>query len=310
MRLAAALALVPALLLASCGRGLPTPEAVSLLGAPLYAPEMPLEARQRLQDQLAEAYAVYQRDPDDAGSILWLGRRVAYLGRYRDAIAIYTEGIRKHPGDPRFYRHRGHRYITLREFERATDDLEQAARLMQGRPDEVEPDGVPNARNEPRTTLFFNVWYHLALSYYLRGQFDRAAYGFRNALTVSRNDDERVAADAWLYMTLRRLNRPAEAAQVLEGVGPAMDVVENGAYLQTLRMYQGLLPPDSLVRPDRQDALALATQGYAVGNWYLYNGRPEQAEEMFWRITSAENWTPFGYIAAEADLRRLVRRRG
>lgn len=315
MRLAAALALLSALLLTACAgvRGAPptasgTPEAVSLLGAPLYAPELPLETRQRLEAQLSDAYDAYARNPDDADAILWLGRRVAYLGRYRDAIAIFGEGIRKHPGDPRFYRHRGHRYITTRDFDRAVSDLDHAARLISRRPIEIEPDGIPNARNEPRTTLQFNVWYHLGLAYYLRGEFPHAQYSFRNALTLSRNDDERVAAIDWLYMSLRRLRRDGEAAQVLAGVRPEMDVIENQAYHRRLMMYQGRVAPDSLLAAGG-DATTLATQGYAVGNWHLYNGRPELAEEIFWRVTSAENWTPFGYIAAEAELRQLLRSR-
>ena len=315
MRLATAIALVTAVLLASCvpgRRGPPTaagyPEATSLLGAPLYAPELPLEQRQRLEANLAEAYAAYERDPDDADAIIWVGRRVAYLGRYRDAIAIFTEGIRKHPDDPRMYRHRGHRWITVREFGRAVADLERAARLLRA-PDEVEPDGIPNARNLPLTTLHFNVWYHLGLAHYLRGDFNRALYGFRNALSVARNDDSRVAATDWVYMTLRRLGREAEAQAVLEPIRPGMDIIENQAYYRRLLMYRGLVSPDSLLAPNGHDAVTLATQGYGVGNWHLYNGRPEQAEEIFWRITSAENWAPFGYIAAEAELRRMLRRR-
>ena len=316
MRLATAIALVPAVLLASCigRRGPPTsagyPEAVSLLGAPLYAVERPLERRQQLEADLATAYTAYERDPDDADAIIWVGRRVAYLGRYRDAIGIFSEGIRKHPNDPRMYRHRGHRWITVREFDRAVQDLQQAAHLLQRHPDEVEPDGIPNARNVPLSTLHYNVWYHLGLAHYLRGEFNQALYGFRNALAVSRNDDSRVAASDWMYMTLRRLGREDEAAAVLEPIQRGMEIVENDSYYRRLLMYKGLLPADSLQRSGGQDAVTLATQGYGVGNWHLYNGRPEQAEEIFWQVTSAEDWAPFGYIAAEAELRRMLRRRG
>lgn len=314
MRLATALALVPAVLLASCigRRGPPTPagypEAVSLLGAPLYAVERTLERRQQLEAELATAYSAYERDPDNADAIIWVGRRVAYLGRHRDAIGIFSEGIRKHPNDPRMYRHRGHRWITVREFDRAVQDLQHAAHLLQRRPDEVEPDGIPNARNVPLSTLHFNVWYHLGLAHYLRGEFNQALYGFRNALAVSRNDDSRVAASDWTYMTLRRLGREQEAAAVLEPIRRGMDIVENDSYYRRLLMYKGILPPDSLLSTTG-DATTLATQGYGVGNWHLYNGRVDEAEEIFWRVTSAEDWAPFGYIAAEADLRRMLNRR-
>jgi tetratricopeptide (TPR) repeat protein len=314
MRLATAIALVPAVLLASCigRRGPPTPagypEAVSLLGAPLYAVERPLERRQQLEADLATAYTAYERNPDDADAIIWVGRRVAYLGRYRDAIGIFSEGIRKHPNDPRMYRHRGHRWITVREFDRAVQDLQQAAHLLQRRPDEVEPDGTPNARNVSLSTLHYNVWYHLGLAHYLRGEWNQALYGFRNALAVSRNDDSRVSASDWTYMTLRRLGREEEAAAVLEPIQRGMEIVENNSYYRRLLMYKGLLPPDSLLSTTG-DATTLATQGYGVGNWHLYNGRIDEAEEIFWRVTSAEDWAPFGYIAAEADLRRMLNRR-
>jgi tetratricopeptide (TPR) repeat protein len=313
MRLATALALVSAGLLAACaGRTPPTaagsPEAVSLLGAPLFALELTPEQRQPREAALTAAYAVYQRDPENADAIIWLGRRVAYLGRYRDAIDIFTEGVRKHPDDPRFYRHRGHRYITTRRFDEAVQDLQRAAVLMAGKPDEPEPDGALDARGTPRSTLHGNVWYHLGLANYLRGDFSRAAFAFRNALIVAGNDDSRVSASDWLYMSLRRAGREAEAAAVLEPIREGMDIIENQPYYRRLLLYKGLLPPDSLLVPD-QDATTVATLSYGVGNWHLYNGRPEQAEEIFWRVTSAENWTPFGYIAAEADLRRILRRR-
>jgi tetratricopeptide (TPR) repeat protein len=316
MRLATALALVMAGSLAACvgasraPTGAGTPEAISLLGAPLYTLELTPDRRQRLEANLTEAYRVYERDPDNADAIIWLGRRVAYLGRYRDAIDIFTEGVRKHPDDPRMYRHRGHRYITTRRFGEAVEDLQRAAHLMAGKPDEVEPDGIPNDLNIPLNTLQFNVWYHLGLAHYLNGDFNRAVPGFRNALIVSRNDDSRVAATDWLYMTLRRLDRDEEAAALLEPIRPGMEIIENDSYYRRLLMYKGLLPPDSLLSQNGQDAVTIATQGYGVGNWHLYNGRPEQAEEIFWRVTSAEDWAPFGYIAAEADLRRILRRRG
>ncbi|WP_420126848.1 tetratricopeptide repeat protein [Longimicrobium sp.] len=315
MRLATALALVPAVLLASCigRRGPPTaagyPEATSLLGAPLYAVERPRERRQELEADLATAYAAYERDPDNADAIIWLGRRVAYLGRYRDALGIFSEGIRKHPEDPRMYRHRGHRWITVREFDRAVQDLEQAARLLRSRPDEVEPDGAPNVRNEPRSTLHWNVWYHLGLAHYLRGEFSQAQYSFRNALAVSQNDDARVTASDWMYMTLRRMGREEEAAAVLGPIREGMDVIENRSYYRRLLMYKGVISPDSLLALPTQGAGEAAALQYGVGNWHLYNGRVDQAEEIFWRVTSAEDWAPFGYIAAEADLRRMLNRR-
>jgi tetratricopeptide (TPR) repeat protein len=282
------------------------PEARSLFGQPLYPPELPLELRQRLEAQLDTARLAYEATPDSADAILWYGRRAAALGHYREAISLFTEGIHKHPRDARFYRFRGHRWITVRRFDRAVADLERAVRLTRGQADQPEPDAAPTAAG-PLGTLQGNIWYHLGLAYYLRGEFGRAAAAFQGALALARNDDSRVAAADWLYMSLRRANRPADAAAVLRPFGPQVRVVENQSYLRRIRLYRGELPPDSLLDPAGRSNVEVATQAYGVGNWYLYNGRASDAEAVFYRITSAENWAPFGYIAAEADLRRLAR---
>jgi tetratricopeptide (TPR) repeat protein len=282
------------------------PEARSLFDQPLYPPELPLDTRQRLQAQLDSARVRYESNPENADAILLYGRRMAALGQYREAIGLFTEGMRKHPADARFYRARGHRWITVRQFDRATADLERAARLVRGRPDEPEPDPV-RANGQPLATLQWSIWYHLGIAYYLRGEFVRAAPAFRAALGLSRNDDARAAAADWLYMSLRRQNRPAEAAAVLAQLPATMDVGESLPYWRRIRLYRGELPPDSLLDTGGRSNQDLATQGYGVGNWYLYNGHPSEAEAIFWRVTSAENWAPFGYIAAEADLRRLTR---
>src|SRR5688500_17438310 len=138
-------------------------EATSLLGQPLSRPVLPEETRRRYEEALAEARLRSSADPGDADAMIWLGRRTAYLGRHRDAIEIYTRGIQRHPRDARFFRHRGHRYITIRDFDRAIDDLERAASIVSGREDEIEPDGIPNARNTPTSTLQANIWDHLGL---------------------------------------------------------------------------------------------------------------------------------------------------
>ncbi len=306
---------VVVLLLASC-RSDPAPplasqgaevEATSLLGRPLSRPVLPEDTRRRYEEALAEARQRSYADPGDADALIWLGRRTAYLGRFRDAIDIYTRGIEKHPRDARFYRHRGHRYITIRDFERAIADLERAASLTAGRADEIEPDGIPNARNTPTSTLQSNIWYHLALAHYLKGDFERALSAYRACMHVSKNPDMLVATSHWLYMTLRRLGRDAEAAQVLEPIRADLDVIENAAYHRLLLMYKGQLPVDSLLSASSSAALDDVTTAYGVGNWYLYNGNRGRAEEIFQRIVAAGNWAAFGAIAAEAELQRLSR---
>jgi tetratricopeptide (TPR) repeat protein len=278
------------------------PEAISLLGQPLYPPALTPERRAELERELAGARADYERDPASADAILWVGRRLAYLGRYREAIEVFGDGIEKHPEDARMYRHRGHRWITLRRFDDAIRDLDHAARLVAGRPDQVEPDGMPNPYGIPTSTLHTNIWYHLALAHYLKHDFEQALVGWRRCLEAATNDDMRVATADWLYMTYRRLGRDAEAARVLEPFHADMEILENHAYHERLLMYKGEIPVEALLSPDAADPIQLATYGYGVANWHLYNGDRDQAMALFRRVVAGPAWAAFGHIAAEAEL--------
>ena len=204
------------------------PGITSLLGGPLVARAPEPEAEAEMEERLADAMAAWDKDRNDATALIWVGRRTAYLGRYREAIEIFSEGIARHPADARMYRHRGHRYLTVREIDRAIDDFEKAVTLIAGQPDQVEPDGLPNARNIPTSTLHSNIYYHLALGYYLSGDFSRAADTWAKSRDVLRNADNLVAASHWLYLSLRRAGRTADAAAALLPITADLDVIENG----------------------------------------------------------------------------------
>ena len=282
-----------------------TPEGTSLSGKPLISAPPTGETKMRLEADLAKAQADYDRDPSNADAAIWLGRRLAYLGRFRDAIDVYTRGIARHPNEPRLYRHRGHRYITVRKLDEAIADLRKASQLIAGNPDEIEQDGVPNKAGIPRSTLQSNIWYHLGLAQYLKGDFRSALASYQEGMKVSRvNDDMLVATSDWLYMTLRRLKRDDEAKRVLDPIKDQMDILENGAYHARLLMYKGQKTPESVLNLDTADDVQIATQGYGVGNWYLVNGDKAKAKEIFDRVVAGKAWPAFGYIAAEADLKR------
>lgn len=265
-------------------------------------PPVSPEAKSDMETRLKEAQAHYEANPKSADAMIWVGRRLAYLGRFTDAIDIYTKGIASFPKDARFYRHRGHREITLRRFDRAIADFEKAAKLVKGKPDEIEPDGQPNARNIPTGTLQFNIWYHLGLAYYLTGQNQKALNAYRECLKVSGTPDRLVSTTHWLYMTLRRMNRNDEAAKALEPIVENMEIIENDSYYRLTLMYKGLLPSERLTAETQGDSAAAHSVLYGVANWHLYNGRREQAMESFRKIVSGQQWTSFGYIAAEVDL--------
>ena len=288
----------------------PGAQAVSFLGDPLYPPERSEEALSRLKGQLDEALADLEADPEGADALIWAGRRYAYLGEYRRAIELFTQGIEAHPEDARFYRHRGHRYITVRELDNAIADFRQADELIEGSEDEVEPDGAPNALGIPTSTLHFNIWYHYGLAHYLKGEFAEAIDKYRLCMEVSDHPDSKVATAHWWYMSLRRIGWEEEARDLIQGMDLdrlESELIESMSYFELLRLYASSGDPDTEAAADPQDMEAAAL-GYGFGAWTLYNGNEGQAREIFENLVAARNqWASFGYIAAEADLARMGR---
>lgn len=280
-------------------------QAYAVDGAALYIPERSEEATSALTANLEEAQKNFDDEPSEMNTI-WLGRRWAYLTNYNKAIEVFTAGINKFPNSYKLYRHRGHRYISTRQFEKAEADYKKAFELMDKEKIEVEPDGAPNSMNIPLSNTQFNILYHYGLSLYLQGKFEEATAIYKECLKYSVNDDLLVATTDWLYMSLMREGKAEEAATVLEPIHSEMNIIENDSYYKRIMMYKGELAKEELLRTDQMDvALSLATQGYGMGNWYLYNGETTKAKEIFQKVIDTGNWPAFGYVAAEVDLYRL-----
>jgi dipeptidyl-peptidase-4 len=285
-------------------RGAPAaadPEAYSLSGTPLYAPSPRPEALAAFE----AAKTRWEANPDDPDAIIWYGRRTAYLGRYREAISIFSLGVERFPSDARFSRHRGHRYVSTRQFDNAVADLEHAAWLIEDTDDEVEPDGMPNARGIPVSSLHTNIWYHLGLAYYLQGNYGKAQEAYHAGLAATTNDDMRVAFSHWLWMTLRRLEHDDEAAAVVASISPDLDIIENDAYHRLCLLYAGRLDEKALIG-DGAGGPASAALAYGLANWALENGRTAEGREQLETIVAGDGWAAFGHIAAEADLTRMA----
>ena len=250
----------------------------------------------------AAAFEKAKAEPS-AQAIIWLGRRTAYLGQFREAIQVFSGGMRLYPDDPRLYRHRGHRYITVRELDRAIADLERAASLIAGKPDEVEPDGQPNARNIPTSTLHGNIWYHLALARYLKGDYARSVEDWKRTRAAGRNDDNLVSSSNWLYLSLRRAKRDGEAPAVLAPITPSLNVIENMSYHSLLLLYKGGRTEAEILAAAGEGPAGTAVR-YGVSAWHLVNGRQAEAMTLWERILGASDWPAFGHIGAEADMAR------
>ena len=286
-------------------------QGISLLGDTLWRPRLDSATQAKVQADHAAARLEWAAKPNDPDALIWVGRRLGYMGRYLEAIDIFSEGVRRFPNDARMYRHRGHRYITVRRLDEAIADFERAARLMAGTPDQVEPDGQPNARNIPIGSLQSNVWYHLALAYYLKGDWNNAARAARAGIAVSSNPDRLVSQTHWLYMALRRAGRNAEAAAALEPIKDDFDVIENHSYYRLVKLYKTGIPAqvvDSILGAGVTNP-SDASFAYGVANWVLYNGDTTRAVRAIEQLRSGGSWASFGYIAAEADLALMRKKR-
>jgi tetratricopeptide (TPR) repeat protein len=269
------------------------------------APVLNDSIKKVFEQNLRAAEKNYRTDSINDEHIIWYGRRLAYLGFYKEAIDIYSKGIKLQPANARFYRHRGHRYITLRCYDKAIEDLVKAAALVKGRADETEADGMPNALNIPLSTLQTNIWYHLGLAYYLKGENEKAAQAYETCLDLCENDDMKAATLNWLYITLRRMGKNKEAYDKLKSVSGILEIIENQDYLEILLMYAENNSNRVKEKTRNQETLSNATLGFGLGNFYLLHGDSQMAKEIFEKVTAGRQWTSFGYIAAEEELKKI-----
>jgi hypothetical protein len=109
----------------------------------------------------------------------------------------------------------------------------------------------------------------------------------------------------WLWMSLTRAGRGAEATAMLDRRSDNKPVVN--AYTRRLQLYRGEIGPEAVVTAADTDDVQVATLAYGLGNWYLVRGDTAQARRWFERSVRSGGWPAFGFIASEAELQRTSR---
>ncbi|MEP2445674.1 MAG: tetratricopeptide repeat protein [Balneola sp.] len=274
-------------------------QTVSLLGDTLETNSSMLQ--QELAERIDSLILLERSRDAETEAVIWEARYLGYNGEYRKAVDLLSKRIEQDSKNPALYRHRGHRYISLRTFDDAIKDLEKAAELIKGTEDVVEQDGLPNEMNSPTSSLHTNIWYHLGLAYYLTGDFEKAQKAYVECINASTNDDMMIAALYWYYMSLRRDGQDEFAGKVIDPVRSEMNIIENDSYHKLLLVFKGEFDPNALLDTET-DALSNATAGYGIGNWHYINGRKDRAMEIWQNVYDAGNWSAFGFIASEAEL--------
>ena len=252
------------------------PQYVSPAGVSYYA--------QQDAGGIARAESALALEPRNVDRIIQLGLAQAAVRQYREAIETYTRGLALAPNNALLYRYRGHRYISVRELDRALADLERGARL-------------------DRTN--YDIWYHLGVAHYMRGEFGAAADAFRRAWRMAPNDNEVAGSTDWLWMSLSRAGRRTEAAALLASLKDSLQTTSGRAYFQRLQLYRGRMRPEELIGAADTADIQLATLTYGIGNWLLVSGDTAGARRSFVRSIASGGWPAFGFIASEKELARL-----
>jgi Flp pilus assembly protein TadD len=231
---------------------------------------------------IARAQAALSANPRDVQRFIQLGIAQSGARQFREAIETFTRGLQIAPNDPMLLRWRGHRYLSVREWERAMADLTRGFQL---------------------DSTNYGILYHLGVLRFARGDFAGAADAFMRAQPRAPEAGELAGSTDWLWMSLMRSGRAAEASAMLARRPDSLPVAN--AYAQRLRLYRGEIGPDAVVTSADTTDVAVATLSYGVGNWYLVRGDTAQAKSWFERAVRSGGWPAFGFIAAEAELRRL-----
>jgi tetratricopeptide (TPR) repeat protein len=231
---------------------------------------------------IARAERALAADPRNVERFIELGVSQSNARQFREAIETFTRGLAVSPNSALLLRWRGHRYLSVREFDRALDDFTRGARL---------------------DSTIYGIWYHLGIVRYARGEFAAAADAFARAQPRAPDAAELAGATDWLWMSLSRAGRAAEARAMLARRPDSLPTAN--AYARRLKLYRGEIGPDELFTPADTADVQVATLAYGLGNWYLLRGDTARARASFERSVRSGGWPGFGFIISEIELQRL-----
>ena len=234
---------------------------------------------------IARAQAAVAADSQNVEKIIQLGVAQSGARQFREAIVTFTRGLSIAPNNALLLRWRGHRYLSVREFDRAMNDLTRGSKL---------------------DSTIYGIWYHLGVLRYARGDFGGAVDAFTRAQPRAPDAGELAGSTDWLWMSLMRAGRKNDAQAMLARKPDSLAVTN--AYSRRLKMYRGEIGPDDVFTPADTADIQVATLSYGVGNWFLLRGDTTRAKTWFERSIKSGGWPAFGFIMSEVELDRLAKK--
>jgi tetratricopeptide (TPR) repeat protein len=231
---------------------------------------------------VARAERALAADPRNVQRYIELGTAQAGARQMVEAVQTFTRALAIAPNDPILYRWRGHRNISVRNYDQAMADLTRGYGL---------------------DSTVYGIQYHLGVLRFLRGDYNAAADAFRRAQPHAPDAGELTGATDWLWMSLMRAGRATEATAMLARRPDSLPI--SNAYSRRLKLYRGEIGPDAVLTPSDTADIDVATLSFGLGNWYLLKGDTAKARAMFQRSVASGGWPAFGFMASEAELARI-----
>lgn len=227
-----------------------------------------------------------QRDlaahPRDMQKYIALGTAQAGARQMQEAVQTFARALAIWPDSAILWRWRGHRNLSVRNFDRAMADLTHGYGM---------------------DSTVYGILYHLGVLRFVRGDFNAAADAFRRAQPLAPDAGELAGSTDWLWMSLMRAGRASEASAMLARRPDSLQTT--AAYARRLKMYRGEITPEQLITPADTSDIDVATLQYGLGDWYMIHGDTAKARAAFERSVKSGGWPAFGFIASEEELRRL-----
>lgn len=261
------------------------PGALSAQGTVQYRSPAGVEYRAQADANgaVAAARTALAADPGNIDRIVALGTAQAGIRQMQEAVTTFSAGLAIHPDNALLLRWRGHRYLSVREFDKAAADL---------------------TRGIARDSTIYGLWYHLGVVRFAQGDFGAAADAFRHAQPKAPDAGELAGSTDWLWMSLSRAGRHAEAKAMLDRRPDSLAV--DNAYATRLRIYRGTLEAERAITAADTADVQVATLAFGLGNWYLVQGDTAKARGWFERSVRSGGWPGFGFIVSEIELRRTA----
>ena len=278
----------------------PSPETISFLGKPLYA---------KLIDSalLAKADSAIQAIQNKGELIeedfIAISRNLVSTYRFKRAIEFFSQGLIKFPNSFKLLRHRGHRFLNLRQPDEAIADLTKAEELIRSEPETWEYD----ATGKPTATYQHQIWYHIGLYHFLKKEYAAAATAYEKSLAFSKEGNNIAGASDWLYNAYQRSGQQDKIPNLLKPFTLDFKIEEKDyPYFRRLLLFNGIITPEQLIDvnlPVDKLPLTDVTKLYGLANWYFYKGDSTKAQSLYKKVLQSNEWAGFAVACAELDVK-------